>query len=167
MDRYVFVMDLDGVLTSGNFLYDANGKAYKAFGPDDADALKLIQEDVSLAFLSADHRGFSISSKRISDMGYVLNLVPAKERLDWLKARFDLTKVIYMGDSFVDLPVFRAVGCSIATSDSFYLAKENATYITRYPGGRRAVADAVFYIAQKFLGKSEYELLRMERPDLK
>ena len=37
---YVFALDVDGVLTDGKFLWDANGnKVYKEFGPDDADAL--------------------------------------------------------------------------------------------------------------------------------
>ena len=70
-DKWTFIMDLDGVLTVGCFLYDANGKAYKTFGPDDADALKLIKDKVNLVFVSADHRGFPISTKRFSLINFL------------------------------------------------------------------------------------------------
>ena len=158
-DKKVFVMDLDGVLTNGCFLYDANGKAYKQFGPDDADALKLIKDDVDLVFVSADHRGFPISEKRINDMGYQLNLVKTSERLQWIKDRYDLKNVIYMGDSFVDIPILKEVGCAIVTNDGFWFAKQFADYVTVHDGGKRAVADAVFFIARKYLNKDEYKLM--------
>ena len=159
MGKKVFIMDLDGVLTDGCFLYDANGKAYKTFGPDDADALKMIKDEVELVFVSADHRGFPISEKRINDMGYQLTNVKAKERLSWIMSKWDLNDVIYMGDSFVDIPVLKSVGCAIVPNDGFWFAKNFADYVTVHDGGKRAVADAVFYIARKFLGKDEYQLM--------
>ena len=30
-----FLLDVDGVITSGQFLYSKRGKIYKVFGPDD------------------------------------------------------------------------------------------------------------------------------------
>ena len=38
-----FIIDVDGVLSTGQFLYDVNGKRFKIFGPDDNDALKLLK----------------------------------------------------------------------------------------------------------------------------
>ena len=32
-----FILDVDGVMTTGNFLYTSEGKAMKIFGPDDND----------------------------------------------------------------------------------------------------------------------------------
>jgi 3-deoxy-D-manno-octulosonate 8-phosphate phosphatase (KDO 8-P phosphatase) len=162
MNKPVFIMDLDGVLTDGCFLYDANGKAYKTFGPDDADALKLIKDKVELVFVSADHRGFPISSKRINDMGYELTNVKSSERLEWIKSRWDLQDVIYMGDSFVDIPIFQHVGVSIIPKDGFWFAKKFATYETKHEGGKRAVAEAVFWIAKNILGINEFDLLGIE-----
>ena len=37
------ILDVDGIMTTGQFLYDNKGKKYKVFGPDDADALKLLR----------------------------------------------------------------------------------------------------------------------------
>lgn len=163
MNKPIFIMDLDGVLTDGCFLYDANGKAYKTFGPDDADALKLIKDKVELVFVSADHRGFPISTKRINDMGYELTNVKSSERLDWIKSRWDLKDVIYMGDSFVDIPIFQNVGVAIVPNDGFWFAKQFAHYVTKHNGGQRAVADAVFWIAKTILKIDEFQLLGIQR----
>lgn len=163
MSKPVFIMDLDGVLTNGCFLYDKDGKAYKTFGPDDADALKLIKDKVELVFVSADHRGFPISTKRINDMGYELTNVKSSERLEWIKSRWNLKDVIYMGDSFVDIPIFQNVGVSICPNDGFWFAKRFATYVTIHNGGQRAVADAVFWIAKKILNIDEFDLLGIPR----
>ena len=43
MKPKIFVLDVDGVLTNGQFLYDQNGKSHKIFGADDSDALKLLE----------------------------------------------------------------------------------------------------------------------------
>ena len=34
-----FILDVDGVMTTGQFFYTAGGKVMKVFGPDDSDAL--------------------------------------------------------------------------------------------------------------------------------
>ena len=166
-DKCTFIMDLDGVLTDGCFLYDANGKAYKTFGPDDADALKLIKDKVNLVFVSADHRGFPISTKRITDMGYELTNVKSSERLNWIKERYDLNKVIYMGDSFVDIPILQEVGVGIVPNDGFWFAKQFAHYVTKHDGGKRAVADAVFWIAKTILKIDEFQLMGIKRNHFK
>jgi len=39
----VFILDVDGVITTGQFFYTQEGKAMKVFGPDDNDGLSLLQ----------------------------------------------------------------------------------------------------------------------------
>lgn len=159
--KIVFVMDIDGVLTDGSFLYDVNGKAYKKFGPDDADALKLIKSDVEIKFVSADHRGFEISKRRIEDMGYKLDFVKAKDRTTWIQENFpkDEWIQIYMGDSFVDIPVLTSVDIAIVPKNANNLAKVYASYISSYNGGDRAVSDAVFYILNTVLKRDINEVI--------
>ena len=43
MKPKVFILDVDGVLTDGGFYYSSEGKVLKKFGPDDNDALKLLE----------------------------------------------------------------------------------------------------------------------------
>ena len=45
------VIDVDGVMTTGQFLYSSDGKSHKIFGPHDADGLKLIKGKVNIIFI--------------------------------------------------------------------------------------------------------------------
>lgn len=143
-----FVVDVDGVLTDGSFLYGADGKSYKRFGPDDADALSLLASEIKIVVVTADHRGFDISNSRVTDMGLELFLVPAAERLKWVSNRYHLSSLAYMGDSFQDVPLLSAASLGICPSDAHPSAKRAANVVTRAGGGNRAVAEACAVIAR-------------------
>ena len=147
-----FILDVDGVITTGRFFYSNEGKLLKEFGPDDHDALKIISEFLRIEFISADKNGFEISKKRIEkDMGFKLSFVTATDRLGWFKQNTDLLKTIYMGDSFSDIKVFKEVGYSISPSNADENCKKNSDYVTNNSGGNRAVAEASFHILSHLL----------------
>jgi 3-deoxy-D-manno-octulosonate 8-phosphate phosphatase (KDO 8-P phosphatase) len=142
--------DVDGVLTDGKFQYDKNGKKFKTFGPDDNDAIKLLKKK-NFYFITSDKRGFAISKKRIvDDMNCKLFLVPSSVRLNWIKKKGDNSKIIYMGDSFKDIEIFKFVDYSIAPNNCYYDLKKYSNFITNHDGGNRAVAEAVLHIIKKF-----------------
>lgn len=150
-DFKIMILDVDGVMTTGQFLYSADGKVMKIFGPDDNDALSLLQSHVEIRFVTGDKKGFEISKKRIvDDMGYRLDIVSTIRRVDWIRERYPLEKVIYMGDGIFDHYVMREVGYAIATANADKLAKAHAHYVTERSGGDRAVAEACLYIMEKF-----------------
>lgn len=164
--KYTFVLDCDGVFTDGTFHYNSEGKCEKVFGPDDADALKLIKDKVNIVICSADHRGFPITKKRINDMGFELTQVKSKERLQWIKDNCKDSVVAYMGDSFQDAPIFKGVDIGIATADSSIVAKAYAKYVTQCKGGNRAVAEAVFYLAYTWFNQSPEALMKENGYDI-
>jgi len=149
--KFTFILDVDGVMTDGGFYYSARGKVLKRFGPEDADALSLISKLVEIRFVSADKRGFSITRRRINkDMGYRLDLVPASLRLEWISDRYNLSDVIYMGDSFRDIDILKTVGLGIVPGSAAHLVQQSSGYTTDRQAGHGAVADACFYIAELF-----------------
>lgn len=151
MKPKVFIIDVDGVMTTGQFFYTESGKVMKVFGPDDADALSLLKPYIEIVFVTGDKKGYKITHKRIvEDMGYPLELVSTIQRAEWIADRYTLDDVIYMGDGIFDHYVFRQVGYSIATKDADYNAKEYAQYLTTRTGGNRAVAEACLHILGKF-----------------
>tara|TARA_B100000575_G_scaffold89792_1_gene71315 strand:- start:133 stop:630 length:498 start_codon:yes stop_codon:yes gene_type:complete len=151
MKLKVFILDVDGVMTTGHFIYSEFGKQMKIFGPDDNDALSLLKPYIEIRFVTGDEKGLSISSKRIKeDMGYQLDLVSTTRRIDWIKKHYNSKDVIYMGDGIFDHYVMKEVGYSIATANSDKIAKEHANYVTERSGGDRAVAEACIHIMQKF-----------------
>ncbi|MEX0300720.1 MAG: phosphatase, partial [Kordiimonas sp.] len=93
-----FILDVDGVMTTGQFLYTENGKVMKVFGADDHDALCLLKPYMEIRFVTGDKKGFPISKKRIvDDMKMPLDLVSTTERIKWIKEMYDPSRVIYMG----------------------------------------------------------------------
>ena len=145
----VAIFDVDGVLSTGQFLYDENGKRYKTFGPDDALALQLLRERISVVIVSGDKRGWDISKKRVSDMGFDLTYAPSLMRVEWLEQRWKANEVFYMGDSFTDIAPSDWARYAICPNDSFYLLRNYVDYICVHDGGHRAVAEAVFKIYEQ------------------
>ena len=146
-----FVIDVDGVMTDGRMWYSSEGKMFKAFGPDDHDALGMLRGLIDIHFITADAIGFSISYRRIvKDMRAILHLVTLQSRAEWIEGSFALKETIYMGDGILDPPVFEKVGYSICPADGFYLAREKANFVTQSKGGQRAVAEACIHIKEKF-----------------
>ncbi|MCE9551694.1 MAG: phosphatase [Betaproteobacteria bacterium] len=147
----VFVLDVDGVMTSGQFFYTAEGKVMKVFGPDDNDGLSLLKGFVEVRFVTGDKKGFAISKKRIvDDMGFELDVVSTIRRVEWIKERYPLQSVIYMGDGIFDHYVMCKVGYSIAPANADSNARAHASFVTERSGGDRAVAEACLHLLERF-----------------
>ena len=146
-----FVCDVDGVMTTGHFLYSSSGKEYKVFGPHDNDGIKMLEGKVNVLFITADQRGFPISKKRIvDDMNQDLKLVSEHERLDFIKTNFGLDNVIYMGDGYHDAEILRECFYGIAPQNARIESKNAAKYITPSKSGEGAVLDACLHILEMF-----------------
>ena len=147
----VFILDVDGVLTSGHFIYSSTGKMYKIFGPDDNDALSLLSNFLEIRCVTGDRKGYNISRKRVvDDMNLKLDLVSTVQRSEWIRERYQAHDVIYMGDGIFDHYVMRDVGYSIAPNNADENAKKFANFITLRSGADRAVAEACLHIMDKF-----------------
>lgn len=148
-----FVLDFDGVFTTGQFLYTKEGKYAKICGAHDNDGIKMIKKFVDICIVTADKRGFEITKQRVEDMGLRLEIVAEGERVDWMKANFDLSKTAYMGDGVHDADVFPFVAYSIAPCNAFYTVCEKADYVTKCPSGEGAVLDACLRLLDIFFKK--------------
>ncbi|MEN9864578.1 MAG: hypothetical protein RL748_168 [Pseudomonadota bacterium] len=147
----VFILDVDGVMTTGQFLYSAEGKAMKVFSADDNDGLSLLKPFIEVRFVTGDKKGWPISAKRIvDDMGFQLDLVSTIRRIDWIRERYDPQQVIYMGDGIFDHYVMRQVAYAIAPFNADKNARQHAHYVTERNGGDRAVAEACLHVLEKF-----------------
>lgn len=141
------VFDVDGVFTTGQFLYTEEGKFAKIFGPHDNDGIKLIKQYLAVEAISADKRGWNITKKRIEgDMGIPLTAVSEADRLDYFKRIGDLSGVIYMGDGMHDVSIMEVVGYSIAPANAVPAARESADYVTEARSGEGAVFEACFHV---------------------
>jgi len=147
----VFILDVDGVLSTGQFFYSRSGKFLKVFGPDDHDGLILLQPYLDIRFITGDRKGFEITRKRVvDDMKYPLDLVSTVNRVQWIAEHYSLKRVIFMGDGIFDHFVMRRVGYAIAPANADKLAKAYAHHVTERNSGERAVAEACLHILEKF-----------------
>ena len=85
MKKIIVISDVDGCLTDGKFVYTAEGKVSKTFGPHDNDGVKLLRKNgIETIFISADKRGFPITEKRITDMKCQITCVSETDRGDYI-----------------------------------------------------------------------------------
>ncbi|MBD1154198.1 phosphatase [Pelagibacterales bacterium SAG-MED23] len=151
----IFILDVDGVLTTGTFFYDSKGKILKEFGPDDHDALKILSKYLKIIFISADKKGFKISEKRIvRDMKFELFYVSSSKRYEWIYKNYKRNKIIYMGDGIFDQFIMDKFFYSISTQNSYFKTKKKSKYVTKSNSGNRAVAEACEHILKKFFKKN-------------
>ena len=162
----VFLVDVDGVMTNGQFAYTKEGKIMKNFGPDDHDGLSLLKNFIEIKFVTGDKSGFEITKKRIvDDMKFPLEVVSTVNRIKWISENYDLSNVIYMGDGIFDHYVFKKVGYAIAPANADKISKKFANYVTERNGGDRAVAEACLHILEKFF--EPYDPDKLPDSDLK
>ena len=148
-----FILDVDGVLTNGQMIYSSKKKEFKVFGADDNDALKILKKYIKIHFVTADKMGLDISNNRIGHMGFKLSLVESRNRSIWIEKKFGLSESIYMGDGIFDHTVMENILYSIATNNSLDHVKKSASFVTKFDGGNRAVAEACIHILKKFFKK--------------
>lgn len=154
MKKYLFLLDVDGVMTTGQFLYSEEGKVFKVFGAHDHDGLNLLKEKLDVKFITADKKGFQISKKRISDeMGYELDLVSEKDRFKYIEDLFGFENLIYMGDGYHDSKIIKACMYGIAPNNARKEAKIVAEYVTESNSGEGAVLDACLHIIKVFFNQ--------------
>ena len=141
------IFDVDGVFTDGTYIYTADGKVAKRFGPHDADGVKMLREaGLQVSCISADHRGLQITKARCDDMGLDLSLVSETTRLDWFQKLGYLEEVCFMGDGRFDAAVFPYVAYSIAPANALEVAKTAASFVTSARSGNGAVYEAALHL---------------------
>ena len=151
METLTFVLDVDGVMTTGQFLYSSLGKEYKVFGPHDNDGLQLIKDRLKVQFITADQRGYPITKKRIvEDMNFELTLVSAQRRFEFLNDYYGFDTLIYMGDGYHDAKILKASMFGIAPKNARKEALLAADYVTESKAAEGAVLDAVLKILDKY-----------------
>lgn len=149
----LLLLDVDGVLTDGSIIYDAQGIETKAFDVKDGHGLKLLQRSgVQVGIITG--RQSEVVNIRARELGIEIvyqgakdKLVPFEEILQNLQLAAD--EVAYMGDDLPDLPVLRRAGWAVAPADAVAEIKPYVHYVTSRPGGRGAVREVCDLLLQE------------------
>ncbi len=138
-------MDVDGVLTDGKIVLDANGVESKAFYVQDGSAITYLHRvGVKTAIISG--RKSKVVELRAKELSIEDVYLGIHKKLDAYteilkKHKIKDNEICYIGDDLIDLPVLEKVGFSVAVPNAPSEVKERVSYITNAPGGYGAVRE--------------------------
>ncbi len=156
----LLLLDVDGVLTDGSITYTDEGLEVKTFNVKDGFGLNLLrQAGVEVGIITA--RSSKALIRRCEDLkidhlhqGKRHKVEVYKSMLEELK--LEPHQVAYVGDDWLDLPMFSQVGFAVTVADGMAELKEVAHYTTKHSGGRGAVREVCDLIID---AKGQYETL--------
>lgn len=146
----LLLLDVDGVMTDGGIIYDANGLETKRFNVKDGHGIKMLQRHgVEVGIITG--RTSVVVENRARELGISLVYQGALKKLDSYedireKTGLEDYQIAYMGDDVIDVPVLRRVGFSAAPQDGLPDVLAIVDYISTCGGGRGAVRDVCDHI---------------------
>lgn len=146
------VMDVDGVLTDGTVAISSSGEESKRFSiPDGTAILWCRMLGYELALVSGRESG--ATSRRAEELGIREVYQGVRDKTARVAAWADskglaLEEVLYMGDDHIDLPVFEAVGLSVAPANADPHVREQASHVTTARGGDGSVREAIEWLLE-------------------
>lgn len=146
----LLLLDVDGVLTDGAILLDADGRETKRFHVRDGLGIKAAQRcGIRVGLLTA--RSSAATAHRAAELGIEIVHQGAGDKLAMFEKicqRLNLgpAAVAYMGDDLADLAVMRRVGYALAPADAADEIRQTARYVTERAGGRGAVREAIEHL---------------------
>jgi 3-deoxy-D-manno-octulosonate 8-phosphate phosphatase (KDO 8-P phosphatase) len=146
--------DVDGVLTSSQVIYDAQGARLRAFSTRDGAAIQwLAQCGIAVGFISA--LDDPSTRKRGEDLGVQELHLGAKDKLAILRSilerrGLEAGEVAYFGDDLLDLPVLLRVGFPACPSDAAPEVRESCALVRPERGG-----EGFFRAAAEFILKAQ------------
>lgn len=162
----MLILDVDGVLTDGTLIINADGSESKCFNTLDGHGIRMWQRaGHKVALLSG--RASEPTRRRAKQLqiDYVFEDCHHKlPELEKFLGQLGLSPkmVAYIGDDLTDLPVIRYVGFGVAVANAVDEVKKYADYVTTRTGGTGAVREVIEYIL-KDTGKW-HELLKRYLP---
>lgn len=149
-DIKILALDVDGVLTDGTLVINADGSETKFFNSLDGHGIKMWQRaGLKVAIISGraspptEHRAEQLKIEYVFQDCH--NKLPVVEQLlDQLGLLPE--NMAFIGDDLTDIPVMRYVGFSVAVANAVDEVKQCADYVTTRPGGSGAVREVIEYI---------------------
>lgn len=141
----LLILDVDGVMTDGRIIYDANGVESKFFNVKDGHGIKLLQRSgVQVGIISG--RESMVVTNRAAELGITLVYQKALNKIGPYEEILNSTglrdhEVAYMGDDILDVPVMRRVGFAAAPADAVEDVLPHVHFVARNRGGWGAVRE--------------------------
>jgi 3-deoxy-D-manno-octulosonate 8-phosphate phosphatase (KDO 8-P phosphatase) len=139
------LLDVDGVLTSGDIIYSDSGEQIKIFNVKDGVGIRLLKEAGIAVGIITGRKGRALHH-RCANLGIDLIFDGIRRKDQALEAvvahtGIDAEAMAYVGDDLPDLPAMKRVGLSVAVADAHEILRQKAHITTRARGGKGAVRE--------------------------
>ncbi len=141
----LLLLDVDGVLTSGQVVYTDSGAEIKAFSVKDGLGLRMAMDNgIQVGIVTGRCSGALLH--RCRNLGIALVFDNVHDKAAKLKEITDQTGIAtehmaFVGDDLPDIPLMRRVGLAIAVADAAQEVIAAADMVTAAKGGRGAVRE--------------------------
>lgn len=141
----LLLLDVDGVLTTGQVIYDDNGHETKIFNVRDGLGIRLLMEAGIHVGIVTGRRSKALVH-RCNNLGITLLKDGIRDKAAALEEIFKETglsseETAFMGDDLPDLAIMKRVGLPIAVGDAHETVKKAAAITTDAKGGCGAVRE--------------------------
>ena len=149
----LLVLDVDGVMTDGGIIINADGSESKRFCVLDGHGIRMWRRaGLKVALLSG--RLSAPTSRRAEQLEVDHCLEDCHFKLPALqelmeKMGLNAEEVAFVGDDLPDLPVMRYVGFGAAVANAVEEVRREADYVTSRAGGDGAVREVIEYILKE------------------
>ena len=149
-DIELLAMDVDGVLTDGTLVVNADGSESKFFNSMDGHGIKMWQRaGLKVALISG--RASEPTQRRAEQLQIEYVFQDCHDKLPVLENLLKQlglapNKVAYIGDDLTDLPAIRFAGFGVTVANAVDEVKKYADYVTTRAGGGGAVREVIEYI---------------------
>ena len=139
------LLDVDGVLTSGQIIYSDSGEQIKIFNVRDGLGIRLLKEAGIKVGIITGRKGQALHY-RCENLGIKLVFDGIRNKNQALEKIVALTgiareSIAFVGDDLPDLPVMKRVGLAVAVSDAHEIVRQHAHITTHAGGGQGAVRE--------------------------
>nr|WP_307726489.1 HAD-IIIA family hydrolase [Trichlorobacter sp.] len=163
----MLLLDVDGVMTDGRIIWDANGTEIKFFNVKDGHGIKMVQRaGIQVGIITG--RVSPVVDLRAKELGIDIlyqGSLRKQESYDDIKQRTGLAdhQIAYMGDDVIDVPVMRRVGFSAAPADALPEVLKVADFVSSARGGWGAVRELCDLLLK---GRDMWQELVVDRYEL-
>lgn len=139
----LMVLDVHGVLTTNEVLYDGEGNRYRTFNHEDGFGVNILMLcGVEIAVITRKSKSVEA---RMNDIG-VKRFYQTKEKVgkyEELLQELNITdeEVCYVGDEIIDMGVMKRVGLAVSPSDGKPDVLAISDLVTQKAGGQGVVRE--------------------------
>ncbi len=139
------ILDVDGVLTSGDIILDNENNELKIFNVRDGHGLVMLHKSgINMAVITGRHS--KALERRMRELGITEVYQGTREKLKIFngiveKYKLKTEEIAAMGDDIIDLSILNRVGLSVCPQDAHEEIKNRVDYVTEKKAGEGAVRE--------------------------